>query len=376
MPKQHNAGFAYAAPILGTINADIGPDPNIQWVALVHPVGLSVGMVCTTTNLDFHSFITDSDQTIIGRLSDIFGRRYFFIVGAFLAMIGTLISALAINVNMLIVGSMIKALAAATQLSCYYTIGELIPSKYRYLMIGAINVWNLPGQGFAPVVAQSLVATRVGWRAVYFLLTAVNGASLICYCVFYHPPNFHQKHGQREKKMDFVKKFDYVGTLLYAAGLTMFLLGLSWGGTKYSWTSAEVLSFILIGFGCLVAFVCWELFMDLKEPLVPMSLFRHRPWVVSAILTGIGAGVYYAGASKCLSLSPARKPLIFCSHLASDYTEFLRQRRPYACRVPFLVSQFRYSDRRFRGRMSGWTDRLSKLADYRGYGYRWRTSCV
>ncbi|KAI4925338.1 hypothetical protein J4E85_007217 [Alternaria conjuncta] len=273
-----NAGFAYAAPILGTINADIGPDPNIQWVALVHPVGLSVGM------------------TIIGRLSDIFGRRYFFIVGAFLAMIGTLISALAINVNMLIVGSMIKALAAATQLSCYYTIGELIPSKYRYLMIGAINVWNLPGQGFAPVVAQSLVATRVGWRAVYFLLTAVNGASLICYCVFYHPPNFHQKHGQREKKMDFVKKFDYVGTLLYAAGLTMFLLGLSWGGTKYSWTSAEVLSFILIGFACLVAFVCWELFMDLKEPLVPMSLFRHRPWVVSAILTGIGAGVYYAGA--------------------------------------------------------------------------------
>jgi MFS family permease len=231
-------------------------------------------------------------------LSDIFGRRYFFIVGAFLAMMGTLISGLAVNVNMLIVGSMIKALAAATQLSCYYTIGELIPSKYRYLMIGAINVWNLPGQGFAPVVAQSLVATPVGWRAVYFLLTAVNAASLICYCIFYHPPNFHQKHGQREKKMDFVKKFDYVGTFLYAAGLTMFLLGLSWGGTKYSWTSAEVLSFILIGFSCLVAFVCWELFVDLKEPLVPMSLFRHRPWVVSAILTGIGAGVYYAGASE------------------------------------------------------------------------------
>lgn len=51
MPNQHNAGFAYAAPILGTINADIGPDPNIQWVALVHPVGLSVGMVSTAKNL-------------------------------------------------------------------------------------------------------------------------------------------------------------------------------------------------------------------------------------------------------------------------------------------------------------------------------------
>ena len=213
-------------------------------------------------------------------------------------MIGTLISGLATNVNMLIVGSMIKALAASTQLSCYYAIGELIPAKYRYLMVGAINFWNLPGQGFAPVIAQAMVKTRVGWRAVYFLLTAANGASLICYCIFYHPPNFHQKHGQKEKKMDWVKHFDYIGTLLYATGLIMFLLGLSWGGGKYAWKSAEVLSFIIIGFGSLVGFVCWEWFVPLREPLVPLSLFRHRPWVVSSILTGIGAGVYYAGASK------------------------------------------------------------------------------
>lgn len=214
-------------------------------------------------------------------------------------MIGTLISGLAVNVNMLIIGSMLKALAASTQLSCYYAIGELIPTKYRYFMVGAINIWNLPGQGFAPVIAQSLVKTRVGWRAVFFLLTAVNGASLISYLIFYFPPNFQQKHGRKESKMDWVKHFDYVGTVLYAAGLTMFLLGLSWGGAKYAWTSVEVLSFIIIGFSCLVAFVCWELYMPLREPLVPLSLFKHRPWVVSAILTGIGAGVYYSGASKC-----------------------------------------------------------------------------
>lgn len=47
------SGFGYAAPILSTINADIGPDPNIQWVALIHPVALSVGMVC-------HSFFVIS----------------------------------------------------------------------------------------------------------------------------------------------------------------------------------------------------------------------------------------------------------------------------------------------------------------------------
>lgn len=99
-----NAGFAYAGPLLPIINADLGPDSNVQWVALVHPVCLSTGM------------------TIVGRLGDLFGRRWFFISGAFLALIGTLISALAVNLNMLIVGAMLKALAASTQLSVYYAM--------------------------------------------------------------------------------------------------------------------------------------------------------------------------------------------------------------------------------------------------------------
>lgn len=48
-------GYALAAPILSTINADIGPNKNIAWVPLMFPVGLAVG------------------QTLLGRLSDIFG---------------------------------------------------------------------------------------------------------------------------------------------------------------------------------------------------------------------------------------------------------------------------------------------------------------
>lgn len=56
-------GYALAAPILGTINADIGPNKNIAWVPLMFPIGLAIG------------------QTLLGRLSDIFGRRWFFAGG-------------------------------------------------------------------------------------------------------------------------------------------------------------------------------------------------------------------------------------------------------------------------------------------------------
>ena len=38
-------GFALAAPNLGVINADIGPDPNIVWVSLVYTLTLAVGLL-------------------------------------------------------------------------------------------------------------------------------------------------------------------------------------------------------------------------------------------------------------------------------------------------------------------------------------------
>jgi len=50
-------GFGLAAPNLALINADIGPDPNITWVSLVYTLTLAIGLL------------------LVGRLSDLFGRR-------------------------------------------------------------------------------------------------------------------------------------------------------------------------------------------------------------------------------------------------------------------------------------------------------------
>lgn len=52
-----NGSFALVAPLLGVINADIGPDANIAWVPLAYLLTLTVFLV------------------LVGRLTDIFGRR-------------------------------------------------------------------------------------------------------------------------------------------------------------------------------------------------------------------------------------------------------------------------------------------------------------
>lgn len=93
------AGFTLAAPILAYIDADIGPDPNLTWVALSYLLTSSIGLI------------------IVGRLTDIFGRRWFFIVGSAIATIGSVVCATAPSIPALIAGETLVGVGASVQLS-------------------------------------------------------------------------------------------------------------------------------------------------------------------------------------------------------------------------------------------------------------------
>ncbi|OBT52119.1 hypothetical protein VE04_06965 [Pseudogymnoascus sp. 24MN13] len=243
-------GFGFAAPILGFINADLGPDPNITWVALSYLLTSSIGLI------------------LVGRLTDIFGRRWFFIIGNSIALIGSIVCAIAPNVPALIAGETLVGIGAAVQLSYAFVVGEIVPTKYRFLATGFV---------------------------IYYLLIALNAAATLAWYLFYRPPSFSMKHGSGHK-MKFVKDFDYVGTFLVTMGLLLFLMGLSWGGALYPWNSGHVIGTIVVGFSLLVLFVLYETFVPLREPLLPMHLFKNRGWVISVILWSLGAAVYYAMA--------------------------------------------------------------------------------
>ncbi|KAF2472865.1 MFS general substrate transporter [Lindgomyces ingoldianus] len=269
-------GFGLAAPVLSFINADIGPDPNLSWVALSYLLTNSVGLM------------------LVGRLSDLFGRRWFFIGGNALATIGCIVAAVAPNIPTLIAGETLIGLGAASQLSYAFAVGELVPTTYRFLAQAWVFAWAIPSSGFAPAIAYSFIfQTRVGWRGIFYLLIALNGATTLAWYFFYHPPTFAMKHG-KGRKTQFMKDFDYVGTVLFAMGLLLFLMGISWGGAIHPWNSAHVIATIVVGFLCLVGFCFYEAFAPLKEPLLPMRLFKNMPWNITVLLWALGAAVYYA----------------------------------------------------------------------------------
>ena len=290
------AGFAYAAPILGVIDADIGPSPYLYWTAIVYTLTVALGLT-----LQVFPNISRVQKCLIysrvGRLSDFFGRRYFFIGGAVVATVGSIVCATAQSIGTLIGGTTLIGLAASTQLSFHYVTAELVPMRARFWSVSIVYFFTIPGSGFGPAVANAFVVRypSVGWRGVYYLLIGINVAALASWTLFYFPPTFHMKQGSKSK-MYVLRNFDFVGTILYTAGLLLFLMGLSWGGGLYPWKSAHVITAIIVGFLCLVALGFWETFAKLKEPLLPIHIFKNVGFVAAATLLGIGAGVYYAFA--------------------------------------------------------------------------------
>lgn len=73
---------------------------------------------------------------IIGRVTDIFGRRYWMIGGTIVALIGNVVCATAQNINALIAGEVLIGAGGSAGLSFAFTVNELVPMKYRFYASG------------------------------------------------------------------------------------------------------------------------------------------------------------------------------------------------------------------------------------------------
>jgi MFS family permease len=114
--------------ILGFINAELGPDPRYTWITI-------------SWNLGGAMFVT-----IGGRLSDIFGRRWFFIAGAVILMIGSIVSATGQSINQMIAGGALFGCGSGFLEMAFGAVQEIVPSKYRHVTIGLFDAASIIAQ--------------------------------------------------------------------------------------------------------------------------------------------------------------------------------------------------------------------------------------
>ncbi|KIW95638.1 uncharacterized protein Z519_04223 [Cladophialophora bantiana CBS 173.52] len=273
--------FALPSAILLTINEDVGPSTDITWAATSWALASAVVM------------------TIAGRCSDIFGRRNFFLTGNLLGVIGCAIACRAISTSLIILGSSFLGLSAGLQQLAFAAANEIVPKKIRGQTLAFMSVVSIPGSCFgAPIGKYSYdLVSQSSWRWAYCVSLIINVAALLLILVFYWPPDFLGLRPDGKTRRQQFLELDFIGLLLFGGGLTVFLVGVGFGGNPYPWTSAVVLAPTIIGgISVFVAFPLWELYSpDNIAKLCPPRLMQDVRAVV------VPLGVSFTGGMALIS---------------------------------------------------------------------------
>lgn len=93
---------------------------------------------------------------MLGRLSDIFGRKQFLILGNLLGFIGGVMAATAQRVDVVIGGSVFIGIASAMHQMAWSCLAEIVPHKHRAIALGIFQGSMAPATAFAGAIGKNL----------------------------------------------------------------------------------------------------------------------------------------------------------------------------------------------------------------------------
>jgi len=261
------AGIAYALlqslvlPALPTIQRDLGASATAAaWILTAYLLSASV--------------VTP----IAGRLGDTFGKKRTLVVVLVVLALGTLVSALASSIGVLIVGRVIQGSGGAIFPLAFGIIRDEFPPERRAGGIALISALLGVGGGLGIVLAGP-IADRLSYHWLFwFPLFVIVGTTVATVVVI--PESPIRKAGS----------INWPGALLLSGWLVALLLGVS-QGASWGWTSRRVLALFAVAAVLLVAWVLVEL--RAREPLVDMTMMRIRGvWTTNVAALLIGFGMY------------------------------------------------------------------------------------
>ncbi|CAK7207609.1 hypothetical protein SEUCBS139899_010419 [Sporothrix eucalyptigena] len=274
--------------VLTSINNALGPSSLISWWAIGRTAAQSVTF------------------TLVGRLSDIFGRRYFFLGGNALALVGIAITASSFSIAQLAIGSAITGIGEAVQNSYTIALSELVPNKHRPMVVSLVFLSGAPFSSLGAITATTMLDNGMSWRWCFYIPLITVGIALILLFFCYHPPTYSQLHANGAHSPSVarqLKSLDYVGIALYVTGLVLVLLPLGWGGTLFAWKSAATIATLVIGAVILAIFVAWEAYLAKRPaslsssasttPLVSIALLTNRGFMTLCLCATVGSSCYY-----------------------------------------------------------------------------------
>jgi EmrB/QacA subfamily drug resistance transporter len=216
---------------------------------------------------------------IVGKLSDMYGRKIFYIIGISIFMVFSLACGLSQTMTQLIIFRGLQGIGGGILMTNAFTvIADLFPPNERGKYQGFLTATF----SFASVIGPTTggyLTDNLSWHWVFLINVPVCIIALLIFIKFFpeiKPPSI--KH-----------KVDYLGAAALVLFIAPAMLALSWGGVEYAWDSAFIIGLFVTAAVMLGVFLFAE--NRAAEPMLPLSLFKMRTVTISNLVsffTGMG----------------------------------------------------------------------------------------
>ena len=217
---------------------------------------------------------------IIGRLGDMYGKDRLLMIVLVTLAVGTLISAVASSLSLLLLGRVIQGVGAGVFPLAFSIVRDELPHERVPGALGLVSSLLGVGAG-AGVVLAGIITQHLSYHWLFWFPLGLIAATT--FLTWRYIP---------ESPVQTPADINYRAAALMTAGMSALLLGITETST-WGWGSPKTLGLLAVGVVIVLAWIREEL--RSREPLVDMRMMAIRGvWTTNLVAFLIGVGLYSA----------------------------------------------------------------------------------
>ncbi|WEK53368.1 MAG: MDR family MFS transporter [Candidatus Cohnella colombiensis] len=269
--KQSNVKFVVAGLLLGLFMSAL--DQTIVSTAMTTIIKKLGGFESFVWVYSAYMIAMVVSTPVFGKLSDIYGRKRFFLFGLVIFLVGSVLCGTATTMNELIIYRALQGIGGGIIMPIVFTmIFDLFPMEKRGKMMGLFGAVFGISSVFGPIMGGA-ITDYMSWNWIFYINVPIGLLS-----IFFIARGYHETRVKRKQNID------WGGVVFLMVFILCLMFGLELGGREgWAWGSLQTNMLFIVSGIFFVLFILME--SKAKDPIVKLDLFRNRVFTSSMMIS-------------------------------------------------------------------------------------------